>query len=74
MEEAAAAKTIIGRGYCLPQAARFKVTEEDVTDSNGQLVFQVHKKSSTSRVLRRDGGPATLLKCSVRKLLLPFPA
>ena len=74
MEEAAVAHPIVGRGYCLQQVAQFKVTTKDVTDSNGELVFQVHSKSGTDRVLHRDGGPGVLLKCSVRKSLLPFPA
>jgi hypothetical protein len=77
MEEAAGANPIIGQEYCLHQAAQFTVTKEDVTDSNGQLVFQVHNKNSfstTTRELHRDGRPVVLLERSVRKLLLPFPA
>ena len=77
MAEAAAANPIIAQEYCLHQAAQFRVTKDDVTDSNGQLVFQVHKKNSfstTTRELHRDGRPVVLLQRSVRKLLQPFPA
>ena len=77
MEQAAAPNPIIGQEYCLPQAAQFRVTKDDVTDSNGELVFQVHDKSSfstTRRELHRDGRPVVLLERNVRKFLLPFPA